>query len=155
MLERLDFWLAIITLGALAWFELRLGRFVRPLLSLGEGLVERGREEIEERRRRRPMRLRPVRGAHGHFHGSLPAEIERNENEDHFGDVSGIAEPKDDTEIIAFHFLARLVKSGHVTETQALESACGVKAGSSKAYQEARSKLKKALEEAEIGVAAH
>lgn len=98
MLERLDVWLAIFTLGALAWFELRLGRFVAPLLGIGADLVERGKEEIEERRRRRPMRLRPrpIRGAYGRFDGSLPAApvvpldgSERSEGE--LGSESGTA----------------------------------------------------------------
>src|SRR6266511_6184745 len=31
MLERLDFWLAVIVLGMLAWYELRLGRLFGPL----------------------------------------------------------------------------------------------------------------------------
>lgn len=81
MLERLDFWLAIFTLGALAWYELRLGRFVRPLFDLGADVVERSKTEIEARRRRRPMRLkpRPIRGERGRFDGSLPALESRSD----------------------------------------------------------------------------
>jgi hypothetical protein len=71
MLERLDVWLAILTLGALAWYELRLGRFFRPLLDLGADVVDRGREELETRRARR--RSRPLRDERGQFNGSLPA----------------------------------------------------------------------------------
>jgi hypothetical protein len=149
MLERLDFWIAVLTLGALAWYELRLSRFVRPFLNLASDVAERGKEEVQQHRRRRTIRLkpRPIRDDGGRFNGSLPAETDRNEDEDRFGVVSVIATPENDTEMVAFRFLARLVKAGHVTETQALESACEVKAGSSKAYQEARAKLKRAIEE--------
>lgn len=156
MLERLDFWLMIFTLGALAWFELRLGRFVGPIVRGVVGIARPAAEEaVEQVKRRTSRRLpttvrlksRPIRGDGGRFDGSLPAETERNEDEYHFDAVSVIATPEDDNEMVAFRFLARMVKAGHATETQALESACGVKAGSSKAYQEARAKLKKALEE--------
>lgn len=152
MLERLDFWLAIFTLGALVWFELRLGRFVGPIVRGIASVAEPAAKEIKQRTGRRlpttvRLKSRPIRDDDGRFNGSLPAETNRNEDEDHFGVVSVIATPEDDTEMVAFRFLARLVKAGHVTETQALESACNVKAGSSKAYQEARAKLKKALED--------
>lgn len=78
MLERLDFWIAVLTLGALAWYELRLGRFVGPI----RDLAERGKTEIEERRRRRTIRLksRPIRGTDGRFDGSLPAVPFRSES---------------------------------------------------------------------------
>jgi hypothetical protein len=153
MLQRLDVWLAILTLGALAYWELHLDRLIVPIV---RGVLDMAGPAVSEvkRRARAPavMRLRPrtLRDDRGRFDGSLPAgapKPERNEDEDRFGAVSGVAMPKDDAEMIAFHFLARLVHAGHVTETQALESACGVKAGSSKAYQEARVKLKKALDE--------
>lgn len=80
MLERLDFWLAVLTLGALAWYELRLGRFVRPLFDLGADVARRSKTEIEARRRR-PMRLRsrPIRGEGGRFDGSLPALENRSD----------------------------------------------------------------------------
>lgn len=154
MLERLDFWLAVLTLGALVWFELRLGRFVGPIVRGVMSITAPAADEIKRRTARQlpttvRLRPRPIRGAGGRFDGSLPAETNRNEDETSFDPVSAIATPKDATETIAFHFIARLIKAGHVTETQALESACGVKAGSSKAYQEARVKLKKALEEVE------
>jgi hypothetical protein len=161
MLERLDFWLMIFTLGALAYFELRLGRFVGPIVRGVMGVARPAAEEaVRQVKRRTSRRLpttvrlkpRPIREEDGRFNGSLPAETDRNEDEDRFGAISGIAMPEDDTETVAFRFLARLVKAGHVTETQALESACGVKAGSSKAYQEARAKLKKALEELNISL---
>ena len=68
MLERLDVWLAILTLGALAYYELRLGRFIGPLLGLAAEVAERGKAEVEERRRRRAVRLR--RDDLGRFAGS-------------------------------------------------------------------------------------
>lgn len=82
MLERLDFWIAVLTLGALAWYELRLSRFVRPFLDFTTDVAERGKEEIQERRRRRTIRLtpRPIRGNAGRFEGSLPAVQNRSEH---------------------------------------------------------------------------
>ena len=76
MLERLDVWLAIFTLGALAWFELRLSRFVVPIVRGAAGIVG---EEVQRRRssRRLPTTVRlkphPIRGQHGQFRGSFPA----------------------------------------------------------------------------------
>lgn len=155
MFERLDFWLAIFTLLALAWFELRLGRFVGPVVRGVMGIAGPAAAHVKRRATRQlpttvRLKPRPIRDDGGRFNGSLPAvpsKPERNEDESRFALVSGIAMQEDDTETVAFHFLARLVKAGHVTETQALESACGVRAGSSKAYQEARAKLKKAIED--------
>ena len=152
MLQRLDFWLAIVTLGALAYFELHLDRVIVPIVRVVMSIAAPAASEVKRRASRQlpttvRLKPRPIRGNGGRFDGSLPAETPRNENEDRFVLVSGSAMPKDDTEAIAFRFLARMVAAGHVTETQALESACNVKAGSSKAYQEARAKLKKALED--------
>lgn len=62
-------------------------------------------------------------------------------------DVSGVATPQTDAETVSFRTLAKLVSAGVVTETVALETTCNVKAGSSKAYQAAREKLKTALAE--------
>jgi hypothetical protein len=154
-LNRLDMWLAIFALGALAFFELRLGRFVGPIvrgfLNVAGPAMEDAVEQVRRRRARHMptvrLKPRPIRDDVGRFNGSLPAETNGNEDEDRFDAVSVIATPEDDAETVAFRFLARLVKAGHVTETQALESACEVKAGSSKAYQEARAKLKRALED--------
>jgi len=152
MLEHLDIWLAVITLGFLAWYELRLNRVVMPIVRF---LYGAGREMASKSQQARAARLRPspLRRTNGQFNGSAPAETKRNEDEIRFDAISSIAIPKDDAETVAFRFLARLVKAGHVTETQALESACGLKAGSSKAYQEARTKLKKALEDIEVAIA--
>jgi len=153
LLNRLDVWLAIFTLGALAYFELRLGRFVGPLARGALSLFQSGASEVRRRasERRLPTKARlrphPTRGKLGRFTGSLPVETDRNDDESRFDPVSAVATPYSNAETIAFRFLARLVTAGHVTETQALETACEVKAGSSKAYQEARAKLKKALEE--------
>lgn len=144
MLERLDLWLAIITLGLLAYFEGRkyLAPIVRPIVRLFSAPASHSPVRSHSLRRRVPIR-RPD----GKLNGSVSvAETSRNGAETHFDDVSAIATPKDDPEMIAFRFLARLIKAGMLTETQALEGACEVKAGSSKAYQEARGKLKKALE---------
>lgn len=95
MLERLDTWIALFTIGALIWYELRLSRFVGPLLGIGAELVERGKEEIEERRRRRPMRLHPhpIRGERGRFDGSLPAvpPMVPRGSEDELGSAGGTA----------------------------------------------------------------
>lgn len=70
MLERLDFWLAVFTLGALAYWELRLDRFIVPIVRGVIGAAGAGAEEVK---RRRKLRSRPVRGALGRFDGSLPA----------------------------------------------------------------------------------
>lgn len=82
MLDRLDFWLAIFTLGALAWFELRLGRFVGPIVRgvlgvagpVAGDVVERAKH-YRSRRLSTTVRLksRPIRANDGRFNGSLPA----------------------------------------------------------------------------------
>jgi hypothetical protein len=59
--------------------------------------------------------------------------------------VSSIAAPENDIEMIAFRALAKLIRAGAVNETIAIETVFDVKAGSSKAYKAAQSKLKKAL----------
>lgn len=81
MLERLDFWLAIFTLGALAYFELRLGRFIGPIVRGIVSVAEPAAKEIKRRSSRQlptTVRLtpRPVRGDRGRFDGSLPAVSE-------------------------------------------------------------------------------
>lgn len=78
MLERLDFWLAIFTLGALAYFELRLSRFIGPIV---RGIVSIARPAAQEVKRRASrqlptnvrLRTRPIRDNAGRFNGSLPA----------------------------------------------------------------------------------
>jgi hypothetical protein len=74
-----------------------------------------------------------------------PPETPPQPPETHFAPVSGALTPQSDAETIAFHCLAKLVRAGMLTETQALEGSFDVKAGSSKAYQEKRAKLKAAL----------
>ncbi len=78
MLERLDFWLAIFTLGALAYFELRLGRFIEPIVRGVASIAVPAAKEIKRRSNRQlpttvRLKSRPVRGNHGQFNGSLPA----------------------------------------------------------------------------------
>jgi len=78
MLERLDFWLAIFTLGALAYFELRLGRFIGPIVRGIVSVAEPAAKEIKRRSSRQlpttvRLKPRPVRGDRGQFNGSLPA----------------------------------------------------------------------------------
>ena len=74
MLERLDVWLAIFALGALAYSELRLGRFVVPFV---RGVMSVARPAAQEAKRRLPtmarLHSRPIRGDAGRFNGSLPA----------------------------------------------------------------------------------
>jgi len=76
-LQRLDVWVAIFSLGALAWFELRLGRFFGPIVQSLVGSATDAAEEMKQRRRRSPttvrLKSRPVRGDGGRFDGSLPA----------------------------------------------------------------------------------
>jgi hypothetical protein len=82
MLERLDFWLAVFTLGALAYFELRLGRFIGPIVRGVLNVAGPAAEEVVERVKRRSSRRlpttvrlqsRPIRSDAGRFNGSLPA----------------------------------------------------------------------------------
>lgn len=78
MFERLDFWLAIFTLGALAWFELRLGRFVAPVVRGVMGVAGPAAQEVKRRATRQSptivrLKPRPIRGDGGRFDGSLPA----------------------------------------------------------------------------------
>lgn len=88
MLQRLDFWLAVFTLGALAYWELRLGRFIGPLargiMSVAKPAAEELAEQVKRRRAVRPMptvrlKPRPIRGDAGRFDGSLPAVPVRSE----------------------------------------------------------------------------
>lgn len=148
LLQRLDIWIALGTLALLAYTELGLGRVVRPIAGwLWRAFWDRPEAPPAEPARRprpSPSRRAQVRDQAGRFAGSFRV-VSRAETR--FGGVSGIAEPNDDAETVAFRFLARLVRAGHVPETVALECACGVRAGSSKAYQEARAKLKRAIEE--------
>jgi hypothetical protein len=148
----LGFWMAMFTLGALAYFETPLGRLIRAGARALWATVRPVEEEDEPEPERRPRRRLFIRRANGQLAGSLPSRSyadrnDRNGDEDHFSAVSGIATPHANAETIAFLYLARLIAAGHVTETQALEAACEVKAGSSKAYQDARAKLKRALEQ--------
>jgi hypothetical protein len=105
--------------------------------------------------RERPLRRRvPVRRTDGKLNGSVSvSETSPKSSEVVSIPVSPITVPKDDPETVAFRFLARLIHAGVLTETQALETACEVKAGSSKAYQEARARLKRALEAEQVEVA--
>lgn len=78
MLERLDFWLAIFTLAALAWFELRLGRFVAPIMRGVTSIAGPAAKEVKRRASRQlpttvRLKPRPIRGDRGRFDGSLPA----------------------------------------------------------------------------------
>lgn len=59
--------------------------------------------------------------------------------------ISVIAAPENDIEMIAFRALAKLVRAKVCTETEALEHAFDVSAGSSKAYKAVQAKLKTAL----------
>lgn len=78
LLNRLDVWLAIFTLGALAWFELRLGRFVGPIVRGAMSIAEPAVKEVKRRSSRQlptavRLKPRPIRGDGGRFDGSLPA----------------------------------------------------------------------------------
>ena len=64
MLERLDVWLAIFTLGTLAYFELRLGRFVGPIVRGVISMAEPAAKEVKRRASRQlptTVRLKPRR----------------------------------------------------------------------------------------------
>jgi len=63
--------------------------------------------------------------------------------------VSGVATPNDETEMIAFRVLAKLIAADLVTETAALQAVFDVRAGSSKRYKEVQAKLKAAQAEVE------
>jgi hypothetical protein len=70
MLEHLDFWLAMFTLGALAWYELKLSRVVMPIIRALISAARAGQAAVAERRRLRPS---PIRRSNGQFNGSAPA----------------------------------------------------------------------------------
>jgi hypothetical protein len=89
MLERLDFWLAVFTLGALVYFELRLGRFIGPLARAVLDIARPAAEQVAEQVKRRSSRQlpttvrlkpRPVRKDNGRFDGSLPADLFRSDD---------------------------------------------------------------------------
>lgn len=100
MLERLDFWLAVFTLGALAYFELRLGRFIGPLVRAIVDVAKPVAEEVAEQVKRRSSRQlpttvrlkpRPIRSDAGRFNGSLPAVTQAgNEPERSFREVTAL-----------------------------------------------------------------
>jgi len=145
LLNHLDFWLMLFTFGAMGYFLLwkdHIQPFVRSLFPPSESGQ---RSKV----RSLPLHRRPIplQRPDGKLAGSVSAaETERNETETHFDAVSGVATPNNDAETVSFRVLAKLIQAKHVTETEALETVFGVKAGSSKAYQEARAKLKRAIE---------
>jgi hypothetical protein len=94
MLERLDFWLAVFTLGALAYFELRLHRFIGPIVRGVLNVAGPAAEDVVERVKRRSSRQlpttvrlqsRPIRSDAGRFNGSLPAVPVRSEGRSEAG----------------------------------------------------------------------
>jgi len=94
-----------------------------------------------ERRPRRPTPRRPA----GQRRPAPRTEIEAKPAAIVSSDVSVIATPESDAEMIAFRALAKLIRAGAVNETVAIETAFDVHAGSSKAYKAAQAKMKKAL----------
>lgn len=87
LLNRLDVWLAIFTLGALAWFELRLGRFVGPIVRGAMSIAEPAVKEVKRRSSRQlpttvRLKPRPIRGEHGQFQGSVPVVPEAKPRSD-------------------------------------------------------------------------
>ena len=128
LVDHLDFWLAIITLGALAYYV--LGDLIRPIVRpIASLLAAAGR-------------LAPAPTV-------PPAERDPQPDEDISPGVSGTTTPQTDDEMIAIRALVKLVDAGLVTETAALTTVFGVKAGSSKRYKEVQAKLKVA--QAELG----
>jgi len=103
----------------------------------------------EPRARPRPA-ARPGRLAHRVRPGRAPAvETEPKRPATISEPVSGVATPDDDTEMIAVRTIAKLIAADLVTETVALQTAFGVKPGSSKRYKEVQAKLKMAQAELE------
>lgn len=99
MLERLDFWLAVFTIGALVYFELRLGRFVGPIVRGMMSVVRPVAVGVKRRAVRQlpttvRLKSRPIRGDGGRFDGSLPAvpvrSVPRSEAEPRSGDRSAL-----------------------------------------------------------------
>lgn len=93
------------------------------------------------RRQRRPTPRRPAAARPR----AQPSETVAKSPEVVSNAISVIAAPENDIEMIAFRALAKLVRAGAVNETVAIETAFDVKAGSSKAYKAAQTKLKIAL----------
>lgn len=125
-------WLAIgvilATIGsgvALVWY--------RDLIFTTGAAAPRRPRQVAGRRPNRPaVRRRPIETP------AKPAAVVSPA-------ISVITAPENDPEMIAFRALAKLVRAGAVNETIAIETVFDVKAGSSKAYKAAQSKLKKAL----------
>lgn len=125
-------WLAIgvilATIGsgvALVWYR-------DLIFTTGAAAPRRPRQGAPRRRARPAARLRQIETT------AKPAAIVSQA-------VAVIAAPENDVEMIAFRALAKLVRAGVVTETQAIEHAFDCKAGSSKAYKSAQANLKRAL----------
>lgn len=72
MTADLGFWMAMFTLGALAYFETPLGRLIRAGARLLWSAIEPSREEVEQVSERRPRTLIPIRRANGQLAGSVP-----------------------------------------------------------------------------------
>lgn len=78
MLQRLDFWLAVLTLGALAWWELHLDRIVLPIVRGVMSVAGPAAQEVKRRAARQlptkaRLKPRPIRDDGGRWAGSLPA----------------------------------------------------------------------------------
>lgn len=82
MLQRLDFWLAVVVLALFAYWELHLDRIINPLVRSIVDVAWPAAEEVAERAKHRAsrhlptavhLRSRPIRDDGGRFNGSLPA----------------------------------------------------------------------------------
>jgi hypothetical protein len=84
MLQRLDFWLAVVVLALFAYWELHLDRVINPLVRSIVDVAWPAAEEVAERAKRRlpttvRLKPRPIRRDDGRFDGSLPAVPDRSD----------------------------------------------------------------------------
>ena len=124
-------WLAIGVILATIGSGIALVWYRDLIFTTGAAAPRRPRRPTSRRSATRPRQVETP---------AKPAEAVSNA-------VSVIAAPENDIEMIAFRALAKLVRAKVCTETEALEHAFDVSAGSSKAYKAVQSKLKIALAE--------
>lgn len=130
--ELLALLVIVATIGAGIW------------VALHRDVIYPNRAQPAARPRVRTVRQQPM---HRPARIAAPVETAAKPDASVSTPISGVAMQNDDPETVAFQVLAKLIKAKLVTETAALETAFGVRAGSSKAYKAVQAKLKAAQAE--------
>ncbi len=94
--------------------------------------------------RRRPARSPASSPGSARAAPAAPPKPAAKQQETISAPISGISLQENDAEMVAFLAIAKLIQANMITETAALQTVFNVKPGSSRAYQDARTKLKQA-----------